>query len=169
MARYWMTFLVFSVFPAPDSPLKDIGKGTHGKYLRTDVLWASVHITTPSAKWGNGGGGGRRRLAQGHIAGRDLGWASNSAPGASSTPLERMRERMQGERGKEKTRVFLPRYKLLGMVYFKKKFPFQSNFRFTAKLNRRTEFLYPSAPRRAQPPPHQHPPQGTFTAQINPQ
>lgn len=24
-ARYWMTFLVFSVFPAPDSPLQDMG------------------------------------------------------------------------------------------------------------------------------------------------
>lgn len=30
-ARYWMTFLVFSVFPAPDSPLKDTGVMTHGR------------------------------------------------------------------------------------------------------------------------------------------
>lgn len=29
MARYWMTFLVFSVFPAPDSPLKDTRAVTH--------------------------------------------------------------------------------------------------------------------------------------------
>lgn len=30
-ARYWMTFLVFSVFPAPDSPLKDRGMVTRRK------------------------------------------------------------------------------------------------------------------------------------------
>lgn len=28
MARYWMTFLVFSVFPAPDSPLRGGTKGS---------------------------------------------------------------------------------------------------------------------------------------------
>ena len=32
LAKYWMTFLVFSVFPAPDSPLEVVGKN----------VWAEV-------------------------------------------------------------------------------------------------------------------------------
>lgn len=38
LAKYWITFLVFSVFPAPDSPLvKDGGRGERRWYSETAV------------------------------------------------------------------------------------------------------------------------------------
>lgn len=37
IARYWMTFLVFSVFPAPDSPLEWAKKGKEGIKLCSEI------------------------------------------------------------------------------------------------------------------------------------
>lgn len=63
MARYWMTFLVFSVFPAPDSPLKDTRAVTHRNrnilaadgitswllFILSGALWASFRSSVSFA------------------------------------------------------------------------------------------------------------------------
>ncbi len=44
MAKYVMTFLVFSVLPAPDSPLKEIKEITEIR-VRRKFLWFSLVVS----------------------------------------------------------------------------------------------------------------------------
>lgn len=47
-ARYWMTFLVFSVFPAPDSPLRGRQREAKGVSKCTRQLPPILSRATPS-------------------------------------------------------------------------------------------------------------------------
>lgn len=44
MAKYWMTRLVFTVFPAPDSPLT--GRHTHKRHLDKIIIRLETKETT---------------------------------------------------------------------------------------------------------------------------
>ena len=47
-ARYWITFFVFSVFPAPDSPLKFRYDPYNQPYDKHDMGYVEIIITGPS-------------------------------------------------------------------------------------------------------------------------
>lgn len=91
-ARYWMTFLVFSVFPAPDSPLKDTGTVSRWSSPPRSTLW--VPLRAPGHLPG--------RLAPGCATGTEPGRPSITRRSLNLLPRGCRREDSDGTSEREK-------------------------------------------------------------------